>query len=816
MMDVKIWVLFAIVNIVRSRDIVVGTKDGGRKIYDENKQASPAIWRQTENVTIAANDTEVIRGIVITDLRVEKDGDAKIVEGGEGQKNVTIELKSPTVLRGYEFHIEAYAIPEDTQTTTGNSNKYTQTIVPAEQSSETPSPNAVGLGKQLTSSTTQGSPTNVAIINHRQNRDTENKDMTTQEVKMLVPLLTKVTTTEMSKLPSGETSTPLVNRDIKNLGTDHKYPTVNREIEDGNRFDHPRVNIYEVSKMPESTARNIPSTYFRMPQENSFTQGVHANDDKTVQTPLNMNKMHTHIRHPQFAINDSKQSPEPMANTGLSSLEHDNKKEDLRHKRDVDGEKKDNPRPIGVDHKVHNVKTNPVRNETVSGTMDVKSSSHISRTNFENNQGQGFKVIGTEMKHISNEQTQRNTHRDQDLHKSFRNIADVGASSVFSSTEMNKIYASLPTGAESVQTDGKFNKYSQHKPIEMEQSSSTSLPVASLTTDKSSSSNIEKLANSKLKSKMADPVNTDNSHDSKVVKETKRNARDTTGNNKKDASDSLQPSILNSSSTTIKPGVISKNLLEDHVTNTAPKEVSPKNNETNKNYNPTMLLQTGVKDRTARDAYDEKEKHNVPNTSRTGINTSGVSETIITKQPISEQQNSVNSSKVNITTETTTIGEDKERQTRDTSSENTPKKAEALSMKAVAEEFGTKLQINETEVNTEKFPNLVKKTSSTTDDRINKNKEEETKARVSNEAGEDTKANMQIEQDDANISPKVDYQLPKIAREVSVHDVSLATDLKVESTDKPTTIRSITKAHDEKEVKKPNSEVTAKPKEKPN
>ncbi|KAL0860622.1 hypothetical protein ABMA27_009973 [Loxostege sticticalis] len=108
-------VLLTVLALVQSHDVKVGNNAGGRKIFDEVRHASPTIWRQTENITINTTDAEVISSVVITDLRPDKDGDAKIVEGGEGQKNVTIELKSPTVLRGYDFQIEVYAVPENDQ-----------------------------------------------------------------------------------------------------------------------------------------------------------------------------------------------------------------------------------------------------------------------------------------------------------------------------------------------------------------------------------------------------------------------------------------------------------------------------------------------------------------------------------------------------------------------------------------------------------------------------------------------------------------------------------------------------------------------------
>lgn len=113
-------VLLSLCCIGWSRDITLGSNEG-RKIFDEVRQANPAIWRQYENVTVIAPENELIGKVVVTDMRPEKDGDVQIVDGGDGNKSVTIELKSPTVLRGYEFHIEVYSVP-DTIATDGEEN----------------------------------------------------------------------------------------------------------------------------------------------------------------------------------------------------------------------------------------------------------------------------------------------------------------------------------------------------------------------------------------------------------------------------------------------------------------------------------------------------------------------------------------------------------------------------------------------------------------------------------------------------------------------------------------------------------------------
>ncbi|GBP32602.1 hypothetical protein EVAR_25961_1 [Eumeta japonica] len=97
---------------VACHDITFGHRTDGRKIFDERREASPAIWRQNDNVTVNATSGEVISRVVVTDLREGKDGDANIVDGGVGEKFVTVALKSPTPLRGYSFQVEVYSGPD--------------------------------------------------------------------------------------------------------------------------------------------------------------------------------------------------------------------------------------------------------------------------------------------------------------------------------------------------------------------------------------------------------------------------------------------------------------------------------------------------------------------------------------------------------------------------------------------------------------------------------------------------------------------------------------------------------------------------------
>lgn len=67
-------------------------------------------------IEIFVNTSDLITGINVTDLRDGKDGVASIASGGIGHENVTISLKSPNILRGYDFLVEVFADEETTKT----------------------------------------------------------------------------------------------------------------------------------------------------------------------------------------------------------------------------------------------------------------------------------------------------------------------------------------------------------------------------------------------------------------------------------------------------------------------------------------------------------------------------------------------------------------------------------------------------------------------------------------------------------------------------------------------------------------------------
>ncbi|CAB3226135.1 unnamed protein product [Arctia plantaginis] len=109
------YVLLAIVGLVATvsaKDLTIG-REGGRLKYEQNFTASPTIWQQAKTVTFNVSESEVITQVVIVDQREDKNGEAAIIEGGENQKNVTIELKSPAVFRGFDFEIRVYAKQEN-------------------------------------------------------------------------------------------------------------------------------------------------------------------------------------------------------------------------------------------------------------------------------------------------------------------------------------------------------------------------------------------------------------------------------------------------------------------------------------------------------------------------------------------------------------------------------------------------------------------------------------------------------------------------------------------------------------------------------
>ncbi|CAG9792499.1 unnamed protein product [Diatraea saccharalis] len=94
-----------------SHDLYLGYPDIGSKlIYSKVHQENPAIWVRSETFTVNCSKNEVINAIQVMDLREDKWAEAYIKAGGIGEHFVTIELNSPSVLRGYNFWVNIYVL----------------------------------------------------------------------------------------------------------------------------------------------------------------------------------------------------------------------------------------------------------------------------------------------------------------------------------------------------------------------------------------------------------------------------------------------------------------------------------------------------------------------------------------------------------------------------------------------------------------------------------------------------------------------------------------------------------------------------------
>ncbi|CAH1641835.1 unnamed protein product [Spodoptera littoralis] len=106
-MFTKVVALFCLVAVAAATDLTVGKREG-RLIFYTTITARPTIWKQVQNLTVNATDDALITRVVVVDNRPQKDGVAKLVDGGVGHNNVTIELKSPTVFRGFNFTVKVF------------------------------------------------------------------------------------------------------------------------------------------------------------------------------------------------------------------------------------------------------------------------------------------------------------------------------------------------------------------------------------------------------------------------------------------------------------------------------------------------------------------------------------------------------------------------------------------------------------------------------------------------------------------------------------------------------------------------------------
>ncbi|XP_014371441.2 myb-like protein A [Papilio machaon] len=517
-MDTKIWFLLTVVTIVRSKDLSEGSDSLGtntQKIFDENKKANPAIWRQVDNITITGDEGMKINKILVKDLREEKDGEAKIVEGGIGQQNVTIELKSPTALRGYDFHIEVYANSNNGQASTSHDASQ-QEAKPGKSSEEKNPINAVpnlpiSLTRDEPSSTSEKPQDGLIIGGKRQNRDVENINKSN---KQLNPHFNNATT-EVTELKS--TSIPATNKD-KREDKDHEHGIAIQPI-----------HLQEAPKMPESTARSIPTTEFKIAEEKHNHDEIHDNfDENKKQTNFDTNAKHTNTKYSQFNIREV--TPNVPVNV-QSPAEEGHK----RHVRDV------NQNIPVVETTQHLLPSSTLRNQ---GSTTAKAISD------ETNQPENSQAVPTENKqtkeHVHHDKVEEETiheHHNHNNRFNGRYIPDRFArnrnsdSKRETSTEINKVSTTIAS-----------------------QSSTPIIPrinVNAATTNKPETST-GKEVNTDIKSELH--INNNKRSTSEEITAHKRLTRDTTDKNNKEKPSVLPTSNLKDSptSTTLKPEINGK------------------------------------------------------------------------------------------------------------------------------------------------------------------------------------------------------------------------------------------------------------------
>ncbi|KOB74444.1 Immune-related Hdd1 [Operophtera brumata] len=224
-------IALALVAAVSCNDLIQGPT-GGRKIYDANQEASPAIWKQKNEVTIKANDTEVISRIVITDLRPDKDGEAKIVNGGPGQNNVTVELKSPTILRGFSFHVEVYAAEDNGQQIAYPKTYPVESVVPEEVPVST---EQVPVSTEQMPVSTEQMPVSTGQIPVMENDTKVNPDTKKDSDK---PVTEGTTTTEYHAKVQGKLEAPIMtDRKSRTAEDTTVVPTAQNVIENNTVMD---------------------------------------------------------------------------------------------------------------------------------------------------------------------------------------------------------------------------------------------------------------------------------------------------------------------------------------------------------------------------------------------------------------------------------------------------------------------------------------------------------------------------------------------------------------------------------------------------
>lgn len=275
----KLLLILVVVAKIHCNDLLAGHRTDGKIIFDKNVEAAPAIWRQVNNITVNATDGEHISRIVVTDLRDAKDADVNIMKGNIGDNSVTLEFKSPSALRGYNFHVEVYSLPNELKDKV-NVPENTPGI-----KIDAPRTNLADVAPKSPESNSDKSTFR---------RDTENRDEqqlnTTEHPRNLFASSTEITkTTEISKAPGNYERVARSNEEYE--------PTVyENPISTGNVpkiYENPTgYNSGTFKPITDSNVNNPSETGYSNAypnQFNTFETKVIENDTSSYNNPANVN-----------------------------------------------------------------------------------------------------------------------------------------------------------------------------------------------------------------------------------------------------------------------------------------------------------------------------------------------------------------------------------------------------------------------------------------------------------------------------------------------------------------------------------------------
>ncbi|XP_013164104.1 PREDICTED: DNA ligase 1-like [Papilio xuthus] len=567
-MDTKIWFLLTLVAIVRSKDLSEGSESFGtnsQKIFDENKKANPAIWRQVDNITITGDEGMKINKILVTDLREEKDGEAKILEGGIDHQNVTIELKSPTALRGYDFHIEVYANSDNTKASSHDASKQETNAKPSDEKKPLKAVPSVPV------TLTRDEPTSEQPQEggKRQNRDVEDKDKTN---KQLNPHSTSATTVPELK----STSIPATNKDKR----EDKLP------EHGNT--NQPIHLQEAPKMPESTARSIPTTELKIAEEKHNHHEIHDNFENKKQTNFESNDKHADVKYSQFNVREV--TPNVPINVQSPAEEG--------HKRHV--------RDINQNSPVVKTKEQPLP----PATLGNQGSTTTKVANDETNQPENSQSAPTDNKQIKE---QVNVAKEEKVHERHNH------NNRFNGRYVPDRFARNRNSDSKRDTSTEINKIST---TITSQSSTPIIPrlIVNVPTTNKPESSTGKQINSDINTEL----HTNKRSTSEEITAHKRHTRDTIDKNNKE-----QPNLSTGNlkyspiSTTLKPEINRKSELNINTSKVSsygikvPIEATEKDNENKQDIPKTDNLENKEKQRNIRGTEDKEEKDNKLTTSTT-------------------------------------------------------------------------------------------------------------------------------------------------------------------------------------------------------